>query len=341
MKKKLLVFMIMGVLTTACGAKDTAETMEPQLLGQTTLAELGKEPAVESVQLTEQEEESAAAFSFGDLKGLEFYFASGAGGWRTVLEIEEDGSFSGVHSDSDMGDAGEGYPGGTCYVCQFQGQFTEPEKVNDYTYSVKIQQLKLDHEPETEEIVDGVRYCYSTAYGIDGAEEILIYLPGAPCAKLPQEYRNWVRNDMVDPDAEELPFYGLYNVKEQNGFSSYDTSRWIQEMMAAAEEQSDELQDSLMHDSLNQGEMNEKAAQLYQIWDDVLNRLWAELKDTLPEEEFQQLLDEQRAWIVRKEQAVKEAGEEFAGGSMYGMVVNSKAADITQERVYQLYELLE
>lgn len=145
---------------------------------------------------------------------------------------------------------------------------------------------------------------------------------------------------MVDPDTEELPFYGLYNVKEQNGFSSYVISDKIYDMVAEAERQDGIIRNSLAHDPLDQAEMNIKSADLYVIWDDLLNALWAEVKNSLSEDGFQALLEEQRSWIAEKEKAVEEAGEEFAGGTMQHMVMNLKAADLTKERVYELYELL-
>lgn len=94
-------------------------------------------------------------FSFADLKNIEFWFGNGAGGWRTVLTIEADGSFSGEYSDSEMGSTRENYSAGTVYYCEFSGKFTEPVKVNDDTYSMQIAEILYENEPETEEIRDG------------------------------------------------------------------------------------------------------------------------------------------------------------------------------------------
>ena len=50
----------------------------------------------------------------------------------------------------------------------------------------------------------------------------MIYLPGAPVADLPEGFRSWVGSQLVDADNKqlaELPFYGLYNVTTQEGFS--------------------------------------------------------------------------------------------------------------------------
>ena len=208
MRKNLLALaLVLGLLTMGLG-------LDQGLFMTAKATEAGN--AATEQPITEED-----IFSFLDLQNREFYFASGAGGWRTVMRIKVDGSFSGVYSDSEMGSVGDGYPKGTYYLCEFEGVFADPVQVNDYTYSVKIAELRCLKEPETTEIIDEILYHYSTPYGIDGAEELLIYLPGAPIAELPEEYINWVQSAIADPEATELPFCGLYNATEQNGFSSY------------------------------------------------------------------------------------------------------------------------
>ena len=332
MKKILLLtFLTLCMGMAGCGKQEIGEVVKLEISDE---IETNQKEGIDSTI------SAADTFDFKVFENLEFYFASGAGGWRTFLNIEEDGSFFGEYSDSDMGSTGEGYPNGTYYYCKFNGKFTEAVKVNDYTYSMKIEEISCVNEPETSEIIDGILYYYATPYGMEGAEEVLIYLPGAPVSELPEEYINWVRNDMVDPDAVELPFYGLYNVTEQNGFSSYDTSGRIEDMIAATEEWALTIRASLEHDTLTQADMNVKAMELYENWDAALNTLWSELKERLSEDEFNVLLEEQRVWIADKEAAVKEAGKEVEGGSLYALVVNMKAAEITEARVYELYEML-
>ena len=332
MKKILLLtFLTLCMGMAGCGKQEIGEVVKLEISDE---IETNQKEGIDSTI------SAADTFDFKAFENLEFYFASGAGGWRTFLNIEEDGSFFGEYSDSDMGSTGEGYPNGTYYYCKFNGKFTEAVKVNDYTYSMKIEEISCVNEPETSEIIDGILYYYATPYGMEGAEEVLIYLPGAPVSELPEEYINWVRNDMVDPDAVELSFYGLYNVTEQKGFSSYDTSGRIEDMIAATEEWALTIRASLEHDTLTQADMNVKAMELYENWDAALNTLWSELKERLPEDEFKALLEEQRAWIADKEAAVKEAGKEVEGGSLYALVVNMKAAEITEARVYELYEML-
>lgn len=154
---------------------------------------------------------SLAPFSFADLSPLEFWFASGAGGWCTILTVHDDGTFEGEYRDSDMG---------SMRLCNFTGKLSEPVKVNDYTYSVKLEQIKLAREPGGEAWRDGIKITYSVPYGLDDADELLFYLPGAPVEALPEGYRNWMET-YGDYIGTELPFYGLYNVSGEEGYSSH------------------------------------------------------------------------------------------------------------------------
>lgn len=157
---------------------------------------------------------------FAQLSG-EFMFSSGAGAWATVLSIGPDGSFSGYYFDSDMGDSGDGYPNGTMYHCEFQGKLSQPQKVNDYTYSTNVIRLDMDGVPGDVSYEDGVRQIYSEPYGLDGADEILIYCPNAPVAELPEAFTGWVTWDLGSASGDTLNFYGLYEVNGERGFSGY------------------------------------------------------------------------------------------------------------------------
>ena len=134
-------------------------------------------------------------------------------------------------------------------------------------------------------------------------------------------------NITKDTDAESQTEAG------QNDISNYD------EYMTSIMKQSDIIKASLEQDTLTQTDMNLKSQELYELWDEALNYLWGELKDSLSEEEFSKLFDEQRIWITEKEKSVEEAGKKVEGGSIYSLVVNMEAAKLTEERVYELYEL--
>lgn len=108
-----------------------------------------------------------------------------------------------------------------------------------------------------------------------------------------------------------------------------------------AEEKYTALQDRLMNDgSLTQADMNELAGQQYTLWDTLLNDLWAELTHTLPEEQMQQLLQEERAWIHWKENSIALAADYYSGGSLSILSANMRAATLTRDRVYELAQIL-
>ena len=82
------------------------------------------------------------------------------------------------------------------------------------------------------------------------------------------------------------------------------------------------------------------AADLYRLWDDLLNTQWGCLKRTLDGEAMGRLTTEQLAWIGEKEAAAAAAGAAYAGGSLESMAYGLKAAELTKERVYTLAEYL-
>jgi hypothetical protein len=164
-------------------------------------------------------ETNGEAFDFADLNGWEFEFMSGAGGWRTFVEIASDGTFSGGFHDSEMGSVGEDYPNGTVYFCDFSGKFVSMKKIGDYEYAIQCETLTQEGKEGDEEIIDGIKYITSTPYGFDDADEFRLYLPGKKVSELPEEYLEWVY--VAIEDGDELDFYGLYNVGGKQGFGSY------------------------------------------------------------------------------------------------------------------------
>ena len=122
---------------------------------------------------------------------------------------------------------------------------------------------------------------------------------------------------------------------QQKDVTEYDVSA-LEDYIQSIEEQSSAIRHYLEYDAMTQLDMNMKSQELYQLWDGALNYLWGELQNYLPQDEFTELLEEQRSWIAEKENAISGAGKEYEGGSMYALVVNSEGARITEERVYEL-----
>lgn len=365
MKKIVVVGLLLAVTLSGCGksvndyVKEDAPVKQEQVVKDT-------EEVTEGTEATETEEEG---FSFAEVAKKEFFFGSGAGAWCTLLYIDEDGSFEGNYHDTDMGDDGEGYPAGVVYYCDFQGEFTKPEKVNDYTYKFKLKDISFANTPGKEEIKEEQKFIYTDAYGLDGAEDFYIYLPGAPVSELPEEFLDWVHIAWMGEEERptELPFYGLYNVTPQYGFSSYDDESLsnqehddsadveneasqstgektpLELAQAAAEEAKEKagaIEDELINGDFPQQTMNMMANEMYVIWDEKLNYIWQLMKENLPEDKMKEILQEQRKWISDKERQAKEAGAECEGGSLQPFLESTTAAELTEKRVYELVEYL-
>ena len=345
------VFFLAGCSKTNEDEQNEAirEAVEEALEEQETKEEAKEEAKAEQEAATKASDE----FTFADLSYWEFWFSSGVGAWSTGLSVAEDGSFSGSYQDTDMGDMGDGYPNGTVYYSEFTGQFTQPVKLNDYTYSVEIESIEYVYGVDTEEIIDGARYVYTEANGIVDTDYLYFYLPGAPLDELPQEYREWAGYyDLSQIDETELPFYGLYNVNMQSGFVSYDSSEdvsdeiymadtpTIDERIASVEFSEEQENEIFDRGDATQSELNAAEAAIYQMWDDELNWIWAEMETRLDTHTMDQLRIEQREWIAKKEKAMKKAGAEAEGGTMQPMLELAEGAKMTKERVYELAKWL-
>lgn len=349
------------------------------LLAALTLAGCGKvndyvkekdAPAVETekkedkVSETTEKEAEELGFSFVDVSNLEFYFSSGAGGWYTMVTIDENGAFEGSYQDSDLGVTGADYPNGTIYFSDFKGKFSDIEKVNDYTYKFQIETIDYANETGTEETKDGTHYIYTDAYGLEDAGDLYMYLPGTPLKELSEEVLSWLHIS-EDATETELPFYALCNVEQEEAFSSYEAldenqdteaSGGQQEQtqetprsevrelaansLSAAQQRSDVLEEKLAAGDLSQLEMNQISYENYMVWDEQLNYIWKLMKENLPEDQMNDILQEERAWIKEKEKKVKEAGAENEGGSLQPLLENTEAADLTKTRAYELLEYL-
>lgn len=349
----VLLMVVMVLSLSGCGKKKDVENGTVDGTGQTDTAT--DTDGAENTADTPDDADKAAsknsdssdpeAPSFAALQYVDFTFSSGAGAWATQLNIRPDGSFSGEYWDMDMGSSGDGYPNGTQYGNTFTGQFTDLQKINGYTWAMKLGEINYTYEIGKEEILDQILYSYTEAYGLDGADEVDIYLPGAPVSELPEEFLQWACSNYDRLEAEEngLPCYGLYNVEGAEGFSGYDFIDTAVEYVENAAKADQEIVRSLQEDpSLTQGDMNVKSKERYDNWDAALNLVWYQLKmkGVLKDEDMEQLLTEQREWIKEKEEAAQKAGEGSEGGSIWACLVNDKAAELTKERTYVLLNIL-
>ena len=142
-----------------------------------------------------------------------------------------------------------------------------------------------------------------------------------------------------DSDAEKTPVSGE---STDNGTEAVDISEVrsrVDEELKHIEEQ-EAILDEKLQNITTQTEMNQIAAEQYQLWDDELNAIWKTLKEVLDPEKMEELTAEQREWITYKENEIKAAGDEFENGTMRSAIESSEGMDLTKKRVYELVEYL-
>lgn len=149
--------------------------------------------------------------------GLVLMYSSGAGAWSTNLYLNSDGSFTGDFNDTDIGEL-------TVYECNFSGKFSQIEKIEDYAYKMHLESIKTDNEEGEESFYDMgdgnvLKVVQSTAYGVDGGDEFILYLPNTPMDVLDEEFLSWALTE--DRTNDTLGRYGLYNINGENGFFEY------------------------------------------------------------------------------------------------------------------------
>ncbi len=219
-----IVLPCLMMTAAGCGsngsAAPAAETTQTATTDETVIDEAATDASSESAAEAVTEQADTGDFSYAELEGYEFWFASGAGAWGTELTIAADGTFSGAFHDSDMGDADENeYPYGTYYWCGFEGKLSDPVRVNDYAYQMTIEDITYENVAGTEEVIDGLRYCYSEPYGLDGATRLQLYLPGTPMTELSNNVIGWLEGSSR-LQGSRLTYYALVSLPKEEAFSS-------------------------------------------------------------------------------------------------------------------------
>jgi hypothetical protein len=147
-----------------------------------------------------------------------FYFSSGVGAWETEISIATNGSFTGKYHDSDRGDIGVGYSNGTVYISNFNGKFSQPQKVDAHSYSMNLEYIEVEKEPGVIYYENDIRYICSEPYGFDNADEFRIYLPGYVIDTLPEGFLPWAHINITTETVLPENYYGIYNVGGEEGF---------------------------------------------------------------------------------------------------------------------------
>ncbi len=364
MKRKLLLAVLLitcGITVTACSGEKEPEDAAWQT-EQATEQAVSEETEEEEPVAAEQTEENAAdepvteenteqepvaeentteaAWTFADLSKYSYEFSSGAGGWSTNFTIEKDGTFRGNYHDSDMGCTGEGYERGTCYWCSFNGSFKNLRKVDELCYEMELDTVSYENEPGTNEIIDNVLYEYTEWYGLEGTDVYKVYLPGTDISGWPEAVRIWVQ--MAVPEGGILDRPIIVNEPNQYGIYSYDRLSPKEEAESVYQLYK-ETYDNYLKENENCNstvELQENAGNRFRVADQCLNELWNILKYNTEEAEFQEILEEQRAWIEEKEAKAEAAGAGYEGGTLGSVVYGDILAEETMTRCTQLLEYM-
>lgn len=327
------------VLLSACG-KPMPKPGEAQYSIEVPDAEELTPAPAETAEYKSEE------YDFSELSGLEFYFASGAGGWNTVMHIHDDGSFDGYYHDSEMGSTGDGYPKGCLYECSFSGRLENYTPVNANSFSFTAAGLEYE-QPGREIIDDGIKFITAEPYGLSEGCTLMFYRAGTALSELGEEARMWLGRYGDVSENERLNMIAACNTEEGYAFSSYPMyaeetpvqTSGIYAELEALEKQAAEIENRLKNADLSQTEMNSLSGELYKLWDDELNSMWTRLKDILDAESMQQLTREELEWIDFKDRQTAQEAADYEGGSMYPLVSNTAAAQLTKDRVYELARL--
>lgn len=230
MKSKWISFLLTGALClsflSGCGQEKAEETplVVEQPAGNTentdgseAEAETDSQNAAEvETQETEEDTQESSENVLPLEQSMEFVFSSGAGAWGTQLTLNTDGTFTGNFGDTDMSEGGDDYQA-IHYFCNFSGKFGNIKKLNEYSYSMTLEELQP--EEAEEHIEDEILYEPSDPYGMTDGKNFVLFTPDTPVSELDEEFKSW---HYMEEGQEKLSCYGLWNQETGDGFFTYE-----------------------------------------------------------------------------------------------------------------------
>lgn len=140
----------------------------------------------------------------------------------TMLSLNDNGFFTGEY----FGVEGMQADPTLILESEFSGQFDVIEKIDEYSYSLQLAEINYAKEIGTEWSDGRVPYRATTASGLDNGKHFILYAPGTPIEKIPQDTRNWSTTYWdLDPYHEpprNLSCWVLRNMETNRGFFSRD-----------------------------------------------------------------------------------------------------------------------
>lgn len=83
-------------------------------------------------------------------------------------------------------------------------------------------------------------------------------------------------------------------------------------------------------------EMIEAESEMYESWDEILNKVYSEIINKLSQEEKDKLILEENNWIKERDKKADAAAKEVEGGSMEPLAKITSLVVSTKERCYEL-----
>lgn len=74
------------------------------------------------------------------------------------------------------------------------------------------------------------------------------------------------------------------------------------------------------------------------IWDDLLNRIYQDIIENMDETVAEELRQEEKAWIKKRDADAKKVSSRYSGGTLEGLEHTASLAQSTKDRAYELLE---
>lgn len=127
----------------------------------------------------------------------------------------------------------------------------------------------------------------------------------------------------------------------QYASSDDDLLKTMRQAVDDVKKQNVALLSSAKQDTNNQADLNGIAELRYDLWLQAMDTLWTALQRTLDEESMQDLLASQMEWSAYKTGEQNITVAEAGGGSLSSTVFYGDGADMLEQRVYYLLNVLE
>lgn len=208
-KTTVIVFALIFALSVFAGCgKNTNESEtqaeeESEVLGEETVVSNENGEEIKGHKVSKLPADISDEFTYLSVdKSVELKFS-----------LSRDGKFEGTCQKTDVSETGDDYKNGTVYINGFTGEFSNFVKISDTVYSLRLKTVQYTNVKNTEEILDGTRYVYSEAFGLDGGYEFTLYTPECSMDDIPEGAKTFIK------DGAETGVYILENKSGEEFFA--------------------------------------------------------------------------------------------------------------------------